>query len=88
VILENELVEKYIGIYEFQPDLFLTIFQEGDQLFIQRGDRTKAAMTTINKNTFDVFDYGIRLVFNLNENQNISELTLIKNGEFKIKKVK
>ena len=65
----------------------LTIFKEGENIFAQITNRIKVELTAVNENTFDVFDYGIRIVFNMDENQNISELTILSNGERKAKKI-
>lgn len=88
VIFENELLEKYIGKYELGPEVYLAIFKEGEKIFAKVTNRRKVELTPVNKSTFDVFDYGMRIVFNKDENQNISELTLIQSGERKVKKIK
>ena len=44
-------------------------------------------MTHTYRNTFDLFAVGGRIIFHMDKNQNISELTLIRNGEFKAKKI-
>lgn len=88
MIFENELLEKYIGKYELGPEVYLAIFKEGEKIFAKVTNRRKVELTPVNKSTFDVFDYGMRIVFNKDENQNISELTLIQSGERKVKKIK
>ena len=87
VIINAALLEKYIGKYELGPEFYLTIFKEDENIFAQATNRSKVELTPINKNTFEVFDYGIRIVFNMDENQNISELTILANGERKAKKI-
>jgi L-aminopeptidase/D-esterase-like protein len=82
VIIDNKLLEKYIGKYEFRPELYTTVSLEGNKLFIQFPNSHKAEMTPINDNTFDVFDFGIRIRFNRDH----TELTIIANGETKAKK--
>ena len=87
VKIDAALLEKYIGKYELAPKFHLTIFKEEDKIFAQLTNRNKVRLTAVNKHTFDVFDYGIRIVFNLDKNQRISELTLVSNGERKVKKI-
>jgi D-aminopeptidase len=86
VILENDLIEKYLGKYEIRPEYFIIVFKEDDKIFIQVADQRKVELTPINENMFEIFDYGIRIVFNMDENQNVSELTILANGEIKAKK--
>lgn len=87
VIIDNTLLEKYLGKYELEPEFNLTIFKEGENMFAQITNRIKVELTAVNENTFDVFDYGIRIVFNMDENNNISELSILSNGERKAKKI-
>jgi hypothetical protein len=87
VIIDTTLLEKYFGKYELGPELYLTIFKEGENIFAQITNRIKVELTAVNKNTFDVFDYGIRIVFNIEDNNNISDLTILSNGERKVKKI-
>ncbi|PTM02450.1 MAG: hypothetical protein DA407_15185, partial [Bacteroidetes bacterium] len=87
VIIDTIILEKYLGKYELGPEFYLTIFKEGGNIFAQITNRIKVELTAVNENTFDVFDYGIRIVFNMDENQNISELTILSNGERKAKKI-
>jgi hypothetical protein len=88
VIIDNDILEKYLGKYELEPELYLTIFKEGGKLFAQATNQRKLEITPINRNTFNVFDIGGRIIFNLNDKQNVIELTFIKNGERVAKKVK
>jgi len=87
VMIDATLVDKYLGKYMLAPKLYLTIFKENDKLFAQIPNRNKVRLIAVNEHTFDVFDYGIRIVFNLNENQRVSELTIVNNGERKVKKI-
>ena len=86
VILEDGLREKCLGKYELRPDYFITVFKEGDKLFAQATNRRKVEMTYAHGNTFDLFSFGGRIIFHEDDNQNISGLTLIYNGETKAKK--
>ncbi|MFL0352342.1 P1 family peptidase [Xanthomarina sp. GH4-25] len=83
VILKNEELETYAGKYEFRPEAYATISQEGGKLFIQFPKTHKAEMSPINNHTFEVFDFGVRISFN----KNTTELTIMANGETKAKKV-
>jgi hypothetical protein len=87
VILENELLEKYLGKYKLAPEFYATIFKEDTKIFMQVNDRRKAELTPISKNTFDIFDFGIRVIFNMDDTQNISGLSILQNGEQKAKKI-
>jgi hypothetical protein len=87
VIIENDLLQKYLGKYELTPGFNFTISKEGKKMFIQATSEAKVEMTPVNENTFEVFDFGARIIFNLDDNQKVSELTLLKNGERKAKKI-
>lgn len=87
VIIDADSIKKYLGKYELDPEFYLTIFNEGEKLFAQVTNQGKAELTPINENTFDAYEYGIRIVFNTDDDQNISELTILANGEEKAKKV-
>jgi len=87
VIIDNTLLEKYIGKYELEPEFYLTIFKEGEKIFAQVTDQSKVELTPINENTFDAFHFGVRIVFNMDDNKNVSEITILGNGEEKAKKI-
>jgi L-aminopeptidase/D-esterase-like protein len=87
VIIDDTLLKKYLGKYELGTESYLVIFKDGHKIFAQATNENKVEITPINENTFDVFDFGIRLVFILDDNQNISELTILGNGERKVKKI-
>jgi hypothetical protein len=88
IILENEMMEKYVGKYELNPNFYITVFREKNKIFAQATNQKKVEMAPINKHTFDVFEIGGRIVFNLDDNKNVIDLLLIRNGEYKAKKVK
>ncbi len=80
-------MDRYIGKYELDSKLGIIIFKEKNKLFYQVSGRQKWEMTAIDKSTFHVFGMGGRIVFNMDENQDIYELVIIKNGEFVARKV-
>ena len=88
VSIDAALLEKYLGKYALGPEFYITIFKEGGKIFAQATNQRKLEITPIDMNTFNVFDIGGRISFNLDDKQNITELTLIQNGEHIAKKVK
>jgi L-aminopeptidase/D-esterase-like protein len=74
-------IEKYIGKYKLNSELNVNVFREGNKLFYQIPGRNKWEITPIDNTTFNVFGYGGRIIFKFDENQNITELTIIYNGE-------
>ncbi|WP_411031830.1 P1 family peptidase [Spongiimicrobium sp. 3-5] len=87
--IEPEIqMDRYTGEYELASKLKIIISKERDKLFYQVSGRQKWEMTPIDKSTFNVFGIGGRIVFNIDENQSISELMIIKNGEFVAQKIK
>lgn len=81
------LIEKYLGKYETESNFQINIVQEGDKLFALASGQRKWEITAISKTVFDVYDIGGRFVFEFDDNQNITELVIIKNGELRAKKI-
>ncbi|MFH4969403.1 P1 family peptidase [Gaetbulibacter sp. M240] len=87
ITVEDKIIEKYLGKYELRPEFYLTIFKEDGKLYIQATNQGTWEMTPISQSTFEVYDVGGRIIFNLDENQNVSELKLVLNGERIAKKI-
>lgn len=86
-ILDYKVIDAYLGKYEFRPNFYITISKEENALFAEVTNRKKLELTPVNEHTFDLFEYGVRIVFNFDDNKNISDLTLYQNGEHKAKKI-
>ncbi len=79
--------EKYIGKYEMRPKFYITIFEDEGKLYAQATGRNKWELTPMDRTTFNIFDIGGRIIFTFNENQNITELVILSNGEHPAKKI-
>lgn len=80
IVLEESLLERYVGVYELQPGFQLTVTREGTHLFLQATGqgRAEAFAESETKFFFKVIDAAI--VFTPGADGKASTLTLLQGG--------
>ena len=86
--IKEELIASYLGKYELGPEVYAEVLKEGGKLLIKMPGRPGVEMTPIATNMFEVFDFGMRVKFNVEKDQSIAELIIMQNGERKARKIK
>lgn len=87
VELDKSVLESYVGKYELMPEFILSVFIEGDKVYTQATGQNKVEIKPISKNEFQLVDVDAKLIFNSDENNEVTSLTLIQNGKHKAKKI-
>jgi CubicO group peptidase (beta-lactamase class C family) len=80
VVLPATTLEKYIGVYELEPEFTITLTKEATQLFAQATGQEKFEIYAENDTLFFQPSIGVELSFQLTEGQ-VEGLTLIQGGQ-------
>lgn len=81
VTLSIEVLNKYIGSYQIAPETFVEITVENGQLFGQATGQNKVLLTSKKEDYFFIKGTDIRIEFNKDTSNLISELVLIDGGK-------
>jgi len=87
VSLDDISAKRYIGTYELTPNVIITISRKGSKMYAQVTGQKAFEIIPIDETTFNAFDIGARIVFNLDEHQTTRSLSLIRNGDRIAKKI-
>ena len=74
--LDDSLTDKYVGKYELAPNFIISIFKEEDQIFTQATGQNKIEIIPFEENKFSLVDVDVKLTFNIDENGEVTSLTL------------
>lgn len=86
--LPEKILKRYLGVYEIEPNFFITLTLEGSQLFARGTGQEKSPIyPESNVNFFSPID-GIEITFQIEEQQ-VKSLEVIQNGnKIPAKKIK
>ena len=84
--IPEETLESYVGDYELEPDFFLTIIKEGDQMFIHPTGQNKSEIFPASIKRFYSKLVNAQFTFNKDETGAIVSLTLHQGGDFEAPK--
>ena len=87
VELSDELLEKYLGKYELMPEFILSVTGEGKRVFVQATGQMKGEIFASEQHRFFSKMVNAEFIFHLDDNGDVTGLTLLQNGEHKAKKV-
>ncbi len=88
VAVKEKILDEYVGVYQFAPNVFFTITRSGDKLFAQLTGQSSLRVFAESKNEFYYKVVQARLTFNRGEGGKIESLTLHQNGEQTAGKIK
>jgi CubicO group peptidase (beta-lactamase class C family) len=81
VIVENAVLESYVGNYELAPGFILTLAKYGSQLKAQATGQTEVPVFPKSQNEFYYKVVDAQLIFNLNKEGKVESVTLHQNGQ-------
>jgi len=84
--VSEEVLSKYLGKYELQPDFILEIILEGSQLYVLPTGQQRQELFAYEENKFFLKTVNAQLEFNVEDDKVVS-MTLHQNGEQKAPKV-
>lgn len=85
--LNSEVLEKYLGKYELQPNLIFEITMEGTKLYLQLTAGPKIEIIPYEYNKFFTTVGDGQFIFNFNDQQVVMSMTLVQNQKFQCKKI-
>lgn len=85
--LDDAIIDKYLGKYEFAPGFILSIFKEGTKIYGQATGQEKFEIIPFEENKFSLVDVDARLTFNSDESAKVNSLTLHEGGDTEYKKI-
>ena len=81
VVVNDEILESYVGNYELQPGFVLTISKEGNQLKAQATGQPGVPIFPKSENVFYYKVVEAQLTFSQNENGKVESVTLHQGGQ-------
>jgi len=79
--LPEELLEKYVGVYELAPTFSITVTREGAKLFIQATGQQRFEVFASAETEFYLEVVEASITFNADESDEITSLTLHQGGQ-------
>lgn len=81
IIVDETVLETYVGKYELAPSFILTVTREGTQLMTQATGQQKLPVFPKSENEFYLKVVDAQLTFNKNDEGTIESVTLHQNGQ-------
>lgn len=81
VVLEDPILESYVGKYELVPGFVITITKDGKQLSAQATGQSAFGIYPKNETTFYLKVVNAQIVFNKNGDGEVESLTLFQGGQ-------
>lgn len=81
VVVDEKLLDEYVGAYELAPGAVFAILRRGDKLFAQLASQPQFRVFARSENTFYYRAVNAELTFNRGANGKIASLTLHQNGD-------
>lgn len=81
ITIEDEILESYVGQYQLSPGFIITVTKEGKQMKAQATGQSQFEIYPKSQNEFYVKIVEAEVIFNVNENGEVSSLTLLQNGQ-------
>ena len=87
IVLESDMLDKYVGKYQLAPNFIISITREGDQMYAQATGQMKFEILPLEKHKFFTKIVDAQFIFHIGENDEVTGLTLVQNGEHKAPKI-
>lgn len=81
LIIEEEVLQSYVGTYELAPEFKITIYKEGTSLKAQATGQGEFDIYPKSENVFYLKVVEAQLTFNLNDDGQVISLTLLQGGQ-------
>ncbi len=81
IIIDDAILESYVGRYELSPGFILTVSKDGQQLKTQATGQSEVLIYPKSENIFYLKVVVAQITFNQNENGEIVSLTLYQGGQ-------
>ncbi len=85
--LDDSITDMYVGKYELDPNFIISIFKEENKILMQATGQNKIEIIPFEENKFSLVDVDAKLTFNMDDNGEVTSLTLHQGGDHEAKKV-
>lgn len=85
--LDDSITDMYVGKYELDPNFIISIFKEENKLLMQATGQNKIEIIPFEENKFSLVDVDAKLTFNMDDNGEVTSLTLHQGSDHEAKKV-
>ncbi|NOQ27888.1 MAG: serine hydrolase [Bacteroidales bacterium] len=86
VVVDDKILESYVGKYELTTDLIFTITKNGNQLKAQLTGQSKILIFARSNTVFNFKDIEAQLIFNSNDDGKVESVTLLQGGQKMVSK--
>lgn len=80
ITLPQEILIKYVGVYELQPSFQIEIEKQNDRIFAKATGQPPVELFAETENSFFIKEIAAQVVFNLNTDGNVKSLTFLQGG--------
>ena len=81
IVVEDKILQSYVGNYELSPDIIIAITKTGSQLKTQLTGQSEILIFSTSNNAFKLENIEAQLIFNSNDDGKIESLTLLQGGQ-------
>jgi CubicO group peptidase (beta-lactamase class C family) len=81
VMVNNKILQSYVGKYQLSTDLIITIVKTGNQLKVQLTGQSEILIFPTSNNVFKLKDVEAQLTFNSDDKGKVESLTLLQGGQ-------
>ncbi len=80
ITVPPDILDDYVGVYELQPKLFLTISREGNRMYVQATGQSRLEMFAETETDFFLKDVEVRISFDRDDSGAVSSLLFQQGG--------
>jgi len=81
IIIDEKILQSYIGKYELAPEFIITVTKNGNQMKAQATGQPEFEIYPRSENVFYLKVVEAQVTFNLNENGKVVSMTLLQDGQ-------
>lgn len=85
--LDDLITDRYVGKYELAPNFIISIFKEENKILAQATGQNKIEIIPFEENKFSLVDVDAKLTFNMDDDGEVTSLTLHQGGDHEAKKI-
>ncbi len=81
ISIDDKVLQSYAGDFELSPGFVITVSKDGNQLKAKATDQEEYEFDPKSENVFYAKDTDIQITFNVNEDGQVTSLTLLAGGQ-------
>jgi hypothetical protein len=81
------MLDRYVGKYQLAPNFIISITREDDQVYAQATGQMRFPIFPLERHKFFTKIVDAQFIFHMDDNNEVTGLTLVQNGEHKTEKI-